>query len=119
VLREVRDAIGRPGVRTRQIPLVTTLRDAERSRVAALAEWSRQRWQVDTSRAPLKTTRPMEVLPGTTVPGVRKALTVCAILDNLVRMVMGQSASLQHRGVERISVLDARRWLGAPSSGSP
>jgi DDE family transposase len=38
VLREVRYAISRPGVRTRQITLVTTLLDAERYRVADLAE---------------------------------------------------------------------------------
>jgi hypothetical protein len=30
---------------------------------------------------------------------------------------MCQSASLQHLAVERISFLDALRWLGVPSSG--
>jgi hypothetical protein len=98
---------------------VTTRLDAERYRVADLAEWSRPRWQVDTSLAPLKTTRPMAVLHGQTVPGVLKARTILALVDNLVRMVMGQSARLPHLGVERLSVLDARRWLSAPSSGSP
>ena len=34
-------------------------------------------------------------------------------------MVMCQSATLQHIGVERISFLDALRWLGAPSPGMP
>jgi hypothetical protein len=34
-------------------------------------------------------------------------------------MVMGQSATLQHIGVERISFVDALRWLGAPSTGMP
>jgi putative transposase len=47
----LRYAIGRPGFRTRQITLVTTLLDAESSRVADLAEWSRQRWQVETALA--------------------------------------------------------------------
>jgi hypothetical protein len=48
-----------------------------------------------------------------------RELTVFAIVYNLVRMVMCQSARLQHLGVERISVLDALRWLGAPSTGMP
>ena len=32
---------------------------------------------------------------------------------------MCQSATLQHFGVERISFLDALRWLSAPSTGIP
>jgi hypothetical protein len=61
----------------------------------------------------------MDVLHCKTVPGVLKELTVFAIVYNLVRMVMCQSAMLQHLGVERISFLDALRWLGAPSTGIP
>ena len=61
----------------------------------------------------------MDVLHGKTVPGVLKELTVFAIVYNLVHMVMCQSATLQHIGVERISFLDALRWLGAPSTGIP
>jgi hypothetical protein len=36
-----------------------------------------------------------------------------------VRLVMRQSATLQHTAMERISFLDALRWLGAPSTGVP
>jgi hypothetical protein len=115
----VRSHIGRPGFRTRQITLVTTLLDAEIYRVADLAALYRQRWQVETSLAQLKTTMQMDVLHCQTVPGVLKELTVFAIVYNLVRMVMRQSATLQHTAVERISCLDALRWLGAPSTGIP
>jgi Transposase DDE domain len=118
-LREVRYHIGRPGVRTRQITLVTTRLAAEISRVADLAERYRQRWQVETSLAHLKTTMRMDVLPCQTVPGVLKELTVFAMVDNVVRRVMWHSAILPHIAVERISVLDALRWLGAPSTGRP
>jgi hypothetical protein len=76
-------------------------------------------YNIETSLAHLKTTMRMDVLPGQTVPGVLKAWTVFAIVYNLVRMVMCQSAMLQHPGVERISVLEALRWLGAPSTGIP
>jgi hypothetical protein len=53
------------------------------------------------------------------VPGVLKELIIFAIVDNLVRLVMWHSAILQHIGVERISFVDALRWLGAPSTGMP
>jgi hypothetical protein len=46
-------------------------------------------------------------------------LTVFAIVYNLVCMVMLESATLQPTAVERISFLDALRWLGAPSTGMP
>ena len=99
--------------------LVTTLLDAEVYRVADLAEFYRQHWQVETALAHLKTTMPMKVLHWKTVPGVLKELTVFAIVYNLVRLVMLHSATLQHTAVERISFLDARRWLSAPSPGRP
>jgi Transposase DDE domain len=117
VLREVRYQIGTPGFRTRQITLVTTLVDAAVYGVADLAELYRQRWQVETSLAQLKTTMHMDVLHCKTVSGVLKELTVFAIVYNLVRLVMCPSALLQRIGVERISVLDALRWLGGPSTG--
>jgi hypothetical protein len=119
VLREVRYPISTPGFRTRQITLVTTLLDAEIYCVADLAALYHQRWQVETALAHLKTTMRMEVLHCKTVPGVLKELTVFAIVYNLVRMVMWHSAILQHIAVERISFVDALRWLGAPSTGMP
>jgi Transposase DDE domain len=118
-LREVRYRISTPGFRTRQITLVTTRLDAEIYRVADCAELYRQRWQVETALARLKTRMQMDVLHCKTVPGVLKELTVFAIVYNLVRLVMCQSATLQQIGVERISFLDALRWLGAPSTGMP
>jgi hypothetical protein len=119
VLREVRDHIATPGFRTRQITLVTTLLDAAISRVADLAGLYRQRWQIETSLAYLKTTMRMEVLHCKTVSGVLKELSVFVMVYNLVRMVMRQSAARQHIAVERISFLDALRWLSAPSPGMP
>jgi hypothetical protein len=77
------------------------------------------RWQVETALAHLKTTMQMEVWHGKTVPGVLKELTVFTIVDHLVRLVMCQSAALQPTAVERLSVLDALRWLSAPRIGMP
>jgi len=97
-----RDHLSTPGFRTCQITPVTTRLAAEVYRVADLAERYRRRWQVATSLAQFKTTMPMDVLHGQTVPGVLKALTVFAIISNLVRMVMRHSATRQHTTVERI-----------------
>ena len=103
VLREVCYRIGTPGFRTRQITLVTTRLDAAVYRVDDLAELYRLRWQVETALAHLTATMQMAVLHGQTVPGVLKELTVFAIVDNLVRMVIWHSATLQHIAVERMS----------------
>jgi hypothetical protein len=111
--------MGTPGFRTREITLVTTRLDAEAYCVSDLAALYRQRWQVETALAHLKTTMQMDVLHGKTVPGVLKELTVFAIVYNLVRMVMRQSATRQHTAVERISFRDALRWLSAPQTGMP
>jgi hypothetical protein len=119
LLREVRYRIGTPGFRTCQITLVTTLLSPEGYSVADLAALYRQRWQVETALSQLKTTMPMDVLRCNTVPGVLKELTVFAIVYNLVRLVRRQSATLQHTTVERISFLDALRWLSAPHTGMP
>lgn len=119
VRREVRYDVGTPGFRTRQITLVTTRLDAERYRVADLAERYHQRWRVETALAQLNTSRPMDVLHGKTVAGVLKELTVFALVYHLVRLGMCPSATLQHLSVERISVLDALRWLGTPNTGIP
>jgi hypothetical protein len=76
-------------------------------------------YNIETSLAHLKTTMQMDMLHCKTVPGVLKELTIFAIVYNLVRMVMCQSAGLQHIEVERISLLDALRWLSASSTGIP
>jgi hypothetical protein len=74
---------------------------------------------METALAHLTTTMRMAVWHGQTVPGVLKELTVLAIVDHLVRMVMWHAATRQRLGVERISFLDALRWLGGPSTGIP
>jgi hypothetical protein len=50
---------------------------------------------------------------------VLQDLAVFARVDNPLRMGMGQSALRQHLGGERVSLVEARRWLGAPSTGIP
>jgi len=87
--------------------------------VADCAGLYRQRWPIETSLAYLKTTMRMDVLHCQTVSSVLKELSVFVMVYNLVRIVTRQSATLQHIAVERISCLDALRWLSAPSPGMP
>ena len=61
----------------------------------------------------------MEVLRCHTVEGVIKELLMFALAYNLVRRVMLAAAERQHVEVERISFVDALRWLRTAQPGSP
>lgn len=111
ILREIRYRVGRKGFRTETITLVTTLLDAEVYTVEALAELYGVRWRVEQNLKHLKQTMKMDVLKCTTVEGVLKELTVYALVYNLVRVVMIEAAARQGVDVERISFIDALRWL--------
>jgi hypothetical protein len=59
----------------------------------------------------------MDVLRCETVEGVLKELAVFALAYNLVRSVMIESAAAQGVEVERISLVDAVRWLTGEEGG--
>ena len=111
VVRELRYEVGRPGFRTKSVTLVTTLLDAEIYPLDALAKLYSMRWRVELSLRHLKITMKMDVLKCTTVEGVLKELAVYAIVYNLVCVVMIEAAKRQQVDVERISFIDALRWL--------
>ena len=69
------------------------------------------RWRVELDLRHLKQTMKMDVLMCMTVEGVLKELAVYAIVYNLVRVVMIEAAKRQRVDVERISFIDALRWL--------
>ena len=117
VLRELRYRIGRAGFRTQEITLVTTLLDPEKYPARALAELYGMRWRVETNLANLKRTMKMDVLRCETVAGVQKELTMFALVYNLVRVVMLEAARRQGVDVERISFIDALRWLSTATPG--
>jgi Transposase DDE domain len=119
VVREIRYQVSAPGFRTQPITVVTTLVDVERYPCADVAALYHQRWEAETHLGQLKTTMKMDVLHCKTVLGILKELTVFAIVYNLVRLVILQSAQHQQVEVDRMSFLDALRWLGAPDSGVP
>jgi hypothetical protein len=117
IVRELRYQVGRPGFRTRTVTLVTTLLDAVLYPLDALAELYGTRWRVELNLRHLKTTMKMDVLKCKTIDGVLKELTVYAIVYNLVRVVMVAAARRQGVDVERISFVDAMRWLAQARPG--
>jgi Transposase DDE domain len=106
-VRELRYRITRPGCRTREVTLVTTLLDGVTYPAVALAELYAQRWCIETNLRHLKQTMHLDVLHCETVDGVLKELTVFALVYNLVRAVMVAAAARQGVPVERLSFADA------------
>jgi Transposase DDE domain len=119
VLRELRYWIGRRGYRTKVITLVMTLIDAEAYPATELATLYGQRWQVETNLRHLKTTMRMEVLHCQTVDGVLKELMMFALAYNVVRLVMLEASRRQGAPADRISFVDALRWLRTTEPGTP
>jgi hypothetical protein len=113
-LRELRYRVDRPGFRTKDVTLVTTLLDADAYPKAELAERYRQRWDIEKRLRELKITLRMDVLRCKTPDGVLKELAVFTLVYNLVRAACLASAA--ERGVppDRVSFTDAMRWLREP-----
>jgi hypothetical protein len=111
LVRELRFCTPQRGHRTRVITLVTTLLDPEAYPAATLAELYLSRWQIEVNFRHLKTTMGMEVLHCQSVAGVLKELHMFAIAYNLVRLVMLEASRQQQVPLDRISFIDALRWL--------
>jgi hypothetical protein len=111
LVREIRVRVRTPGRRVRRVILVTTLLDRRRYPAREIARVYEQRWQVETNLAHLKTTLGMDVLKSRTAEGVRKEIHLFGLAYNLVRRVMRAASDRQRVPVERISFVDALRWL--------
>ncbi len=111
VVRELRFAVRVPGQRTRAVTVVTTLVDARRYSARSLAKLCRGRWQVEIHLRHLKQTMRMDVLRCETFVGVHKELLMFVVAYNLVRRVMVEAGRRQGVGPNRISFVDALRWL--------
>jgi hypothetical protein len=111
VVRELRYEVRRPGYRTRAVTLVTTLLDPKAYPAAEVARLYGLRWGVETDLRRLKQTMKMDVLHCQTAAGVEKELAVFALVYNLVRRVMEEAGRRQGVAAERISFVDALRWL--------
>ena len=116
-VRELEYRIETPGYRTRHVTLVTTLLDGEKYTAKALAEFYRCRWQIETNLRHLKETMGMGVLRCQKADGVRKEMLMFAMVYNLVCCVIYKAAQRQGVPPDRISFVDALRWLRTYSPG--
>jgi hypothetical protein len=110
-VRELQYSVARKGFRVKTVTLVTTLLDAKFYTAEKVAEAYGLRWTIETSFGHLKTTMKMDVLRCQTVRGILKELTMFLLVYNLVRMTMVEAAQQQGVSVDRISFVDALRWL--------
>jgi hypothetical protein len=117
VVREVRFRVRELGRRVRQVTVVTTLLDPRRYSARALAKVYAKRWQVETDLKHLKETLGMDVLRCQSVPGVVKELLMFVVVYNLVRRVMREAGRRQRVSPDRISFVDALRWLRHARAG--
>jgi hypothetical protein len=111
VVRELRFRILVPGSRTKEVLLVTTLLDPLRYAAAELAQLYFDRWQVEVNLRHLKQTLRLDVLRCKTVDGVHKELCMIALVYNLVRLVVVEAGRRQDVLPDRVSFIDALRWL--------
>lgn len=121
VVRELRFRVTQPGRRPREITLATTLTDARRYPARALAQLYERRWRVEVDLKHLKQTLKLDVLRCQTVAGVVKELLVYVTVYNLVCAVQREAGRRQGVEPERISFVDALRWLkeARPGDGLP
>ena len=112
-VRELRYWTRQRGFRTRVVTVVTTLLDADIYPLEELAALYGRRWEVETNFAHLKTTMRMDVLHCRTIQGVLKELIMFALVYNLARLVMLAAAREQQVSPQRLSFVDALRWLAA------
>lgn len=91
-IREVRVHVQRPGFRTRQMVVVTTLTDAEAVSRDDLADVYRMRWHAELDLRALKQTLQMDILRGKTPEIVRKELWMHLLGYNLIRTLMARAA---------------------------
>jgi DDE family transposase len=110
-VRELRFTIELPGSRTKEVTLVTTLLDPTHYPAEELAQLYFDRWQVEVNLRHLKQTLRLDVLRTKTVEGVHKEVCMIALAYNLVRLVMLEAARRQEVAANRVSFIDALRWL--------
>jgi hypothetical protein len=95
VMRELRVRVERPGFRTKQFVVVTSLLDPVAYPAKELAGLYRARWHAELDIRSIKHVMQMDVLRCKTPEMVRKEIWGHLLVYNLVRAVMAQAA---HRG---------------------
>jgi hypothetical protein len=101
------------GFRTRQLVVVTTLRDPKGAGAREIAELYRARWQAELDLRSLKQTLQMDILRGQTPGMVRKEVWAHLLAYNVVRQVMAQAALRAGCRPRQVSLAGALQTLNA------
>jgi hypothetical protein len=91
-LREIRVTITQQGFRSKNLLVITTLRDAAEFTAAEIAQLYRRRWQAELNLRSLKQTLQMDHLRCKTPSRVRKEFHMHLVAYNLLRGVMAAAA---------------------------
>jgi len=118
VLRQIAYRVCRKGFRAHWAWIITTLTDHRKYPAEELIALYDKRWQIEVYFRDLKRTLGMHMIGARTVAGVRKEILAFVLLYNLVRRVMRQAADQQGVGADRVSFVDALRWLLYSSPGA-
>ena len=116
-VREVHFVVTRPGYRSKEIVVATTLLDARVYSKEDIAELYHHRWHVELDIRAIKQTLHMDILSCKTPEMVRKEIWAHLLAYNLIRKVMAQAAMATKTTPRHLSVagavqtVNAFRWL--------
>jgi hypothetical protein len=111
ILRQIAFRLCRRGFRTQWAWVITTLTDPLQYPAREIIELYERRWQVEVYFRDLKQSLNFRKLSARSIAGVRKEVLAFVLMYNLVRRIMLQAAQQQAVEAERISFIDALRWL--------
>jgi hypothetical protein len=118
-VRELRYTLRSNGQRTQVVTIATTLLDETAYPKADVTELYGMRWRVETRFSELKTTLKMRKLKSKSAEGVLKELAIYCLVYNMVRAVATAAGLRQKVPSDRISFIDALRWLLWAEPGAP
>jgi hypothetical protein len=118
-VRELRYTLAQNGQRTQVVTIATTLLDETMYSKSDIMELYGLRWRVETRFSELKTTLKMRKLKSKSADGVMKELAVYCLVYNMVRAVTAAAGLRQKVDPQRISFIDALRWLLLAEPGEP
>ena len=110
-IRELRAPISRRGYRTKELVVVTTLRDTAQYAKEDIADLYHKRWHVELDRRSLKAHLGMDILRCKTPAMVRKEIWTYFLAYNLTRQVMAQAAREHGVTPRQLSLMGAVQTL--------
>jgi hypothetical protein len=110
-LRQIAFRICRKGFPTHWAWIITTLLDPLAYPAQEVVELYTRRWEIEVCFRDLKRTLGMNKISAQSVMGARKEIVAFIILHNLIQRIRMQASKQQEVDENRISYIDALRWL--------